>query len=110
MSVNPPPRPALRKAADARVHPAAPALVGLQGGLAHGPAPALPERADNADKGAGKAKSRRGSAVLGGEGKTAELVVVLPKAMRKRLKAKAAEHGFTPEEATFHLLRVWLDG
>ena len=39
-----------------------------------------------------------------------ELVVTLPKPLRKRLKAKAAEHGMTSEQAVSELISVWVDG
>ncbi len=39
-----------------------------------------------------------------------ELVVRVSKGLRKRLKAKAAMSGMTPEEATAQLVSVWVDG
>ena len=36
--------------------------------------------------------------------------IALPKPLRKRLKAKAAEHGMTPEQAISELISVWVDG
>ena len=97
---NPEPRPALRKAEDSRVHPAAPRLAGLS--------PTLPpSKAAKSGKGA---KRPAGHVPFPGDGdKAVDVVVPMPKAMRKQLKAKAAELGYTPEEAAFHLLRVWLD-
>jgi hypothetical protein len=90
------PRPALRRAEDASIHPAAPHLASLR--------VELPPR----PKGKGAGASH---VPFPGDGdKTVELVVPVPKAMRKQLRARAAELGWTPEEAAFHLLRVWLDG
>lgn len=83
---NPPPRPALRKAVDAAVHPAAPRC----GALA-------------LDAPGARTASK-------GEGPTVELRVTLPKALRKAARAKAAEHGYSVEEATVELLRIWVDG
>jgi hypothetical protein len=42
--------------------------------------------------------------------KKADLVITLPKPLRKRLKAKAAGHGMTPEQAVAELISVWVDG
>ena len=98
---NPEPRPALRKADDARVHPAAPRLAGLAVEL---------HPAAKPGKGSKGGKRPSGHVPFPGDGdKGVEVVVPMPKAMRKQLKAKAAELGYTPEEAAFHLLRVWLD-
>ena len=44
------------------------------------------------------------------EPKKGDLVIALPKPLRKRLKAKAAEHGMTPEQAVSELISVWVDG
>lgn len=108
MSPHPPPRAALHKAADSDVHPAAPrpaaTSVDLDGALDASLAAAGPEHAR-----ARKGKKGR-SAENEPDGQAVDLVVPVPKAMRKRLKAKAAEHGYTPEEATLALLRIWLDG
>ena len=101
MRPNPPPRPALARAGDADVHPAAPGV------------PSLTTRLPLATVKAGGSpgKSRKGKkSVVQDEGKVVDLVVPLPKALRKRLKDKAADHGYTPEEAAYHLLRVWVDG
>jgi hypothetical protein len=100
MSPNPPPRPALSRAGDADVHPAAPGVASLT--------TRLPRPADT--KGGGGSKTRKGKAVGNDAGKVVDLVVPLPKALRKRLKDKAADHGYTAEEAAYHLLRVWVDG
>jgi hypothetical protein len=42
--------------------------------------------------------------------KVVELQVILGKGLRKRLKAKAAELGLSPEEAVAQLVEVWVDG
>ena len=101
MSSNPPPRPALSRAGDADVHPAAPGVPSLTTSL---PRPAT------AKAGNGVGKTRKGKTAAKDEGKVVDLVVPLPKALRRRLKDKAADHGYSPEEAAYHLLRVWVDG
>ncbi len=42
--------------------------------------------------------------------KTVEFVVQIPKSLRKRLRKRAEEYGWTTEEAVTHLLRAWADG
>lgn len=42
--------------------------------------------------------------------KEAALEVTLSKGLRKRLKAKCAEMGLTPEDAVAQLVEVWVDG
>lgn len=44
------------------------------------------------------------------KGKEVALEVTLSKGLRKRLKAKSAEMGLTPEEAVAQLVEVWIDG
>lgn len=100
MSPNPPPRPALSRAGDADVHPAAPGIASLTARLP----------ASTTGTGGGDKKRHKGGSAPPENAKTVELVVALPKTLRKRLRDKAAEHGYTPEEAAYHLLRVWVDG
>ena len=38
-----------------------------------------------------------------------QLVVTLPKRVRKQLRRKAERYGWTPEEAAAHVLRTWAD-
>ena len=98
MSPKPSPRPALRKAPDSGVHPAAPRLVAVM--------PEVPEVASAALAG----KKKGGKDSKDKDEPEAELVVKLPKPLRKKLKAKAQEHGLTAEDATYVLIRVWVDG
>lgn len=42
--------------------------------------------------------------------KEVELAIILSKGLRKRLKAKAAEIGLSPEAAVAQLVEVWVDG
>jgi hypothetical protein len=107
MSTNPAPRPALRRSPDHVVHPAAPRLAQLD--IVDIVDIALPDVLEQPIGGkSGKAKQPK--APKPGDDKTVQLVITLPKSLRKRLRAKADEHGFTPEEATYHLLRIWVDG
>jgi hypothetical protein len=64
---------------------------------------------------AGHAKGPVKGAVKSAEGedkgaKTVELTVRLPKPVRKKLKAQAAELGLSPEDAVARLVEVWLEG
>jgi flagellar biosynthesis/type III secretory pathway M-ring protein FliF/YscJ len=85
----PAPRPALHRADDGTVEPAATFVSALKVDLALG-------RPD--DK---KAKKKDHDIV--------ELPVELPKRTRKRLRKKAATFDWTAEEATAQLIRAWLD-
>ncbi len=91
----PNPRPALRRAKDGTVHPAAPHLSSLAVVL---------RPADTRSK-PPKQKDRDDS-----DDKTVELVVHVPKSLRKKLRKRAEEFGWTTEEAAAHVLRVWADG
>lgn len=94
----PPPRPALRKAPDGSVHPASAVLSSLAVTLPPGGVSAAGRTAKKASK---RAKAD-------GE-ETAELVVTLPKPVRKALRRRAAEYGWSAEEAAAQVLRVWAD-
>lgn len=96
----PPPRPALRRAPDSSVHPAA-----APGVTAFGADLELPGRAGA--KGAKKGK-RAPEPVKADPDALVDLVVPLPRGLRKRLRVKADEHGYTAEEAAYHLIRTWL--
>jgi hypothetical protein len=99
MSHHPPaPRPALQKAADGSVHPASPVLSSL--------AVSLPTDR-RALRAATKVGKKSGKAAEPDE--DVELVVVLPKHVRKSLRRRATEYGWTAEEAAAQVLRVWAD-
>ena len=100
MSPKPPPRPALRKAPDSQRHPAAPRLVVVRSDVSEATAATA----------AGTGRKKGGKDEKGRDEPDTELVVRLPKALRKRLRAKAQEHGLSAEEATYELVRVWVDG
>lgn len=91
----PQPRPALRRADDGTVHPAAPHLSSL----------AVDVSATAKDRRKGKKKDKD-------KDKAEELVVLtvtLPKRIRRQLRRKAETYGWTAEEAAAHVLRVWAD-
>lgn len=110
----PEPRPALRKAPDGSVHPASTILSSLS--------VSLPPRGSGLDdsgapSGDGSGKKQKGR--KNGKGKKpakpepVELValqVELPKPVRKALRKRASDYGWTAEEAAGHVLRVWADG
>jgi hypothetical protein len=91
----PQPRPALRRADDGTVHPAAPHLSSL----------AVDVSATAKDQRKGKKKDKD-------KDKADEMVVLtvtLPKRIRRQLRRKAERYGWTAEEAAAHVLRVWAD-
>jgi hypothetical protein len=61
-----------------------------------------------------KKGSRKGTASHGKDrwagGKEVALVLRLPKPVRKRLRAKAADLGMTAEEAAAQVVRMWVEG
>jgi hypothetical protein len=67
-----------------------------------------------AASGAGGRSSRHGKdardAKDAKDAKLVEVVVTLPKPLRKRLKERGAELGLTPEETIAQLVEVWVDG
>ncbi len=77
-----------------KAHPPAPARVGLD----------RPERV------AAKGKHGKGKAAQDEPVKEVALQVTLSKGLRKRLKAKAADLGLSPEGAVAQLVEVWVDG
>ncbi len=92
MTTTPPPRPALRRADDGAVHPAAPHLSSLAVDV-------------SGAAGEGRRKGRKKDKVE----ETVDITVTLPKRDRKRLRRKAETYGWTAEEAASHVLRVWAD-
>jgi hypothetical protein len=107
----PQPRPALRKAADGSVHPASAVLSSLAVTM---PAPGADSAADAADAAGGKGKKSGKGKKKGKQAppETVEMVplqVELPKSVRKALRKRASDYGWTAEEAAAHVLRVWAD-
>ncbi|MGN6332730.1 MAG: hypothetical protein ACTHOD_13930 [Motilibacteraceae bacterium] len=88
---NPRPRPALRKSDDASLHPAAPRLEDRE--------PALAASDEPSEKAAKQEKAER-----------KQLVLELPKPLRKRLKAEAVTLGTTPADLAVEILERWADG
>lgn len=97
----PQPRPALRKAADGSVHPASTHLSSLSVSLAD-VEPAL--AGDTGKKKSKKKKARKS------DGDVVDVVVPLPRSIRKTLRKRAEAHGWTAEEAAAHVLRAWAEG
>ena len=125
----PAPRPALRKAADAHIHPAAPghpvgalrpaSEIEAEAARAAEPTtPAIPEqrrlsgplRGTTSDslRAAGRAGRRRAS--NGAAEKKVELTVKVPKSLRKDFRAALKADKKDADEVVTALLRAWLDG
>jgi hypothetical protein len=85
---NPQPRPALQVDEDATVRPASPRLTR--------PAWVIPPKSKTKDS------PPKGD-------KAVELVVPMTKNLRREIRDKAEQLGYTPEEAAFHVLRTWVD-
>ena len=128
----PAPRPALKKAADAHIHPAAPGHSprGLRQAAdseaaedagAAAPADAAGESSEEGHRlsgpphgttsdslrSGGRRAGRRGE---GGRNKLVDLGVQVPKGLRKELRAAAKASKRTPDEVVTALLRGWLNG
>jgi hypothetical protein len=76
----------------------------------HSAAQSTPPTPDLTQHGGHKAKAGKGKAAPEEPVKEVELAVTLSKGLRKRLKAKAAEIGLSPEAAVAQLVEVWVDG
>jgi hypothetical protein len=98
MTTTPLPRPALQRADDGTVHPAAANLSSL----------AVDVSAAAKDRRKGKKKDKAKDKDKAEE--TVVLTVTLPKRSRRQLRRKAETYGWTAEEAAAHVLRVWADG
>ncbi len=133
------PRPALRKAADAHIHPAAPShparplhavppvddVPGPGAGAVDGSAAAAPEPHSSAPTlhrlagpptgatsdalRATVARSRQG-ARGGSKEKAVELTVKVPKSLRKEFRAAVRADGKDPDQVATALLQAWLHG
>jgi len=104
------PRPALRKAPDGSMHPAAPRAAEdkhLQ---------AAPPPSDGTATGQyrhGDLRARKAADPTRKEPKKSELVTVevhLPKKLRKAARKKAEAEGWTFDQAVRYVLRAWVDG
>jgi hypothetical protein len=87
----PAPRPALIKAPDGGVHPASAHLSSL--------AVSIPKNNGKTKKDKDKSDSK--------EDRLVEFTVQMPKSVRRALRNRAEEFGWTAEEAAVHVLRVW---
>lgn len=125
----PEPRPALRKAPDGSVHPASAVLSSLAvqipaasdadssaTGAATTSAMEKPARRGSPEDGPTRSrtakKGKKGKAKKAAKPDPVELValqVQLPKPVRKALRKRASEYGWTSEEAAAHVLRVRAD-
>lgn len=123
MSAAPTPRPALRKSADASLHPALaprPGSVGetpAAGGSAqlHKERPASTSPAATADRGRQKGRPRRRGAtsdVLRPTKKDppVELTITVPKSVKRALKQAAKERGTSPDAYAAAVLASALQG
>jgi hypothetical protein len=119
MSRTPEPRPALRKAPDGGLHPAAPRPMPTDPAAeaSEGSSPFRPgdlrARKTGAAKGSSKAASSDQSKSKG-KGKaakepTAELTVTVPKHLRKQAKARAKADRLKLDDVVATLLRGWVD-
>jgi hypothetical protein len=99
MTATPQPRPALRRAEDGSVHPAAESLSSLAVDVSAAAKDHRP-RGKKKDKVKDKDKAEE----------TVVLTVTLPKQTRRQLRRKAETYGWTAEEAAAHVLRVWAGG
>jgi hypothetical protein len=95
----PEPRPALRRAQDGTIHPAAPS----QSSLAVDVGPLVAQQARRGGKPTKQERKRDAE-----EHVTVE--VALPRSSRKKLRRRAESYGWSVEEAAAHVLRVWADG
>jgi hypothetical protein len=100
MTATPLPRPALQRADDGTVHPAAANLSSL----------AVDVSVTAKDRRRGKKKDKVNDKDKDKAEETVVLTVTLPKRTRRQLRRKAETYGWTAEEAAAHVLRVWADG
>lgn len=112
------PRPALRKAADAHVHPAAPhqaRIIPTPRGLTPVVSPAGPLRGATSDsiRPSGKNDLRR-TTPSAPKRKASEsresLTIQVPKSLRKEFRAALKADGKKADDVVVALLRAWLDG
>lgn len=110
----PEPRPALRKAPDGSVHPASTILSSLSVSLSPRDVGLDGSSTPPGDASSKKQKGRKnGKSKKPAKPEPVELValqVELPKPVRKALRKRASDYGWTAEEAAAQVLRVWADG
>ena len=116
MSRGPEPRPALQKAPDGGMHPAAPRAAATKHLHPAPHAPATPaEPVDPATFKPGDLRARKvaKAAKPKDDPKKTEQVtfeVTVPKKLRKAARKKAEAEGWTLDQAVTYVLRAWVDG
>ncbi|MDH5278326.1 MAG: hypothetical protein OEW53_04725 [Actinomycetota bacterium] len=118
MARTPEPRPALTKAPDGGLHPAAPKAVPAKHLHPAPQAPSVPPAAvDDAppprfkpgDLRARKAASKAKAAKADKKDDLVDLGVQVPKKLRKAVRKKATKEGWTAQDAVIYVLRAWTD-
>ncbi|MFZ0325249.1 MAG: hypothetical protein WAN48_14110 [Actinomycetes bacterium] len=125
MSRSPEPRPALQKAPDGGMHPAAPRAAATKHLHPAPHAPATPAEQPTYKPGDLRARKAAGpgkSGKPGKPGKTSKdkddgkrteqvtLEVAIPKKLRKAVRKKAEAEGWTLDQTVTYVLRAWIDG
>jgi len=119
MSRRPEPRPALQKAPDGAMHPAAPRAAATKHlhpaphAPAAPPAPDVPSEPATYKPGDLRARKAAKPSKPKDDGKRAEQVtieVTVPKKLRKAARKKAEAEGWTLDQAVTYVLRAWVDG
>ena len=113
MSRGPEPRPALQKAPDGSMHPAAPRAAATKHLHPAPHAPATPPPVtDPSEFRPGDLRARKVAKAAPDKVKKSELVTVevaLPKKLRKAARKKAEAEGWTLDQAVTYVLRAWVD-
>ncbi|RKS68557.1 hypothetical protein CLV35_3685 [Motilibacter peucedani] len=94
---DPRPRPAFRTGAGGTARPAPERLTSFEAQLP-------PARETTRDRPTEKPDKRPKK----GKDEVVTLTVRLPRSLRKRLRSQAEAAGYTAEDATYHLIRSWL--
>ena len=119
MSRSPEPRPALQKAPDGGMHPAAPRAAATKHLHPAPHAPATPpEPADTATFKPGDLRARKAAKAAKdakpkhdhGKAEQVTFEVTVPKKLRKAARKKAEAEGWTLDQAVTYVLRAWVDG
>ena len=108
----PEPRPALRKAPDGSVHPASVVLSSLAVSVPDGGTASTGQGGGSAepDKKGKKSSKKKSKGAAPEPDEVVLLQVEMPKPVRKALRRRASDYGWSAEEAAAHVLRVWADG
>lgn len=92
----PPPRAALDRGEDGKVH-----------ATAHPSSLVVDVRKGGKKKDREKAEAKGDAKTDPKDDRAVDLTVTMPKSVRKALRKRAEEFGWTAEEAAAHVLRVW---